>query len=272
MFPIFNATGDRMSLDWNGTTFGTGTSDSIIQIEGFSVRDVFTGSMEPYPDRASFEAYGVFHNSKLIRINGIVRAATKHAAMTAFNTFVGKFNPYVLYHQNMAAAGFAILQWTDAGATHSYEARPVQIPDLITNVFQGANIPFQIDLIAKPWRKQGSASGAISDGGTVTNSGDTIGWPTLSWTLAASGGSTFKIKNNNWPYGEGITLDIDAYPSGAFVIDTEKRSITRDGSPIDHSILNSDWFGLMPGNNVMSITGGPPSSVTFARATHYWSK
>lgn len=273
-FPIFSEDGEtRMPLTWDTTyvmNATAGTASNIIEVVGFSVRDIFSGQVEPHADWDGFEAYRVHHSSKLIRIAGIIRKPTRAEAVEEMVTMAGRFNPAYLFANAPTSAGFSLLQWTDDdGLENYYEARPLSSPDLVNNIFQGANIPFTIDLLAKPVRKVGSVSATMSNGAVIANNGDTIGYPVFERTLSGAG-PTWTLTNSREPT-KSVTLTLSSLSSGTVRVDMEKKEVTHNGSPIDHLMTSGSFWGLWPGNNTITSTGFT-NNVTLSRYQKYMSK
>ena len=269
MFPIRDANNVRVPLTWDTDYVINSGSDArdIIEIDGFSVRDVTTGEIEPYRDRNGFEAYRQHHVSKIIRVQGVIRKATAPAALAAFQEMAYRFNPNLLYEEDRTSAGFRDLTYVYNGESNLYEARPVTIPDLIHNIYQGSNVPFTLDLLAKPWRKVNPLSNIIFSGNTIVNAGDTLGWPLIEFTLTSAGSASWTLSNSRHPVFGGLQVDLSAYSTGTIRIDMENRTITHNNASISNKLKAYEWWPLYPGNNVITISGGP-TSATF----HYYEE
>lgn len=268
-FPIFDANKNRIALTFNGTSFGTGEHNDIIEINGFSVRDVFSGTVEPWTDREGFEAYRIHHNSKIIRVAGVCRGTSEIDALSKFSTLAGIFNPNKLYLTSPTTAGFRTLSWVVGADTHEYQVRALSVPDLSHNIFQGHNVPFALDLLAKPWHKVNYVSSTINSGNTITNTGDDIGYPIITRALSGAG-PTWVITNSSSTFGS-MTIGLSSLSSGTVTLDMEARTLTHSvNGDISHLITTPNWIGLLPGANTITMTGF--TSATFNRYGAYWSK
>lgn len=271
MFPIFNAAGARVPLVWDDDyTMNSGDqSDNIIEVDGFSVRDVFAGTIEPYSDRNGFEAYRVHRASKIIRISGIIRGTSHVDALSKFETMAGRFDPNQLWIENTTASGFSTLSWVDAGGlTNTYEARPLSSPDLIHNIYQAANVPFTIDLLAQPWRGVTQVSSTVASGSNVVNAGDVNGAPILTRSQAGAWASNVILSNSTT--GESMTFNLSTLSGGTVTVDMLNHRVLHNTTPIDHLLTAGTWWELRPGSNGLVFTNFASPTVT--RYNAYRSK
>jgi phage-related protein len=86
----------------------------------------------------------------------------------------------------------------------------------------------------------------------LNNTGNAVMYPVFQVT----GGGAFTLSNDT----TGLAIIFTGSYSGYAEIDTFRNTIYQNGSGANLKdgidVENSDFFGLVPGNNVISISGG----------------
>lgn len=275
MIPIFDDSGNRVPITYNGLTLNSpiaGNPMHIYEVNAVMVRDVFSGTVESRPEGDGSEAYGTRKSAKMVRMDGIMRAPTFAALYDMAAALQGALDPATLSLQDPLAHGFSPLEFdilSVAGNEESYLlARPVQNPDYLNDQFLGKNMPFRLEFFCADPRRYALTATLYTFVGAgtqaLTNTGNYPSVPAIEITMSGAGSGTFAITNyGNTPDGI-IYLDLTGVVNGdTIIIYPQDKVVTKNGARADNLVGDdTDWNLLVhPGASNWQVANGTNATV-----------
>lgn len=270
MIPIFDDSGNRMPITYNGLTLNApigGDNMHIYEVNAVMVRDVFSGTIESRPEGDGSEVYGSRKSAKLVRIDGIMRARTFADLYDMSADLHGSLDPAMLSQQDSLGHGFSPLEFdviTGLGNEESYLlARPVQNPDYLNDQYLGKNMPFRLEFFCADPRRYLLTANLYtfveSQEQAMTQNGNYPSVPAIEITMNGAGSALYQLINKGVTPNGNIHLNLTGVLNGdSIIVYPLDKVVTRNGDRADDLVLDdTDWNMLVqPGTFNFQVASG----------------
>lgn len=287
MISIFNDDGSRIPFVYNhpaGLTLNEaigGNPTHIYEVNAVMARDVFSGTTEPRATTDGTEVYASRKSSKLVRIDGVIRAPT-FGQLADMNVALRRaFDPSLLSKLDTTGHGFSPFEFivpSASGDQASYIiTRPIATPDYMFDQYMGKNSIFRIELFCADPRRYLATASVHTFAGTesenINNNGNYPSIPQITITMAGAGNAGYSISNQLYTPDGNVTLNLGATVNGdVIVIYPNEKVVTKNGIRADNLVSASTNWGLeiMPGANMFNVVNGT-NATTVVTAYHTFS-
>jgi hypothetical protein len=285
MIGLFDDSGARLAIAANGLTLNSMTAATpTTRLSGYEVNSVttvgvFDTSVDSDPNDDGSAVTPAKRTMYLVRIDGVIRAATQAALYDMKRDLAEAFDPSLASRTSPTTHGLLPLTFsvptldTDnfsnglAPCKYVGRSRGSVVP--IDSEYQGTSAYFSIEWLVPGARRLRQAASTITGSDTATNSGDSPTWPTLAITMAGAGSATYTIQRVGASGTKSLVLDLSGRSTGQVVsVDVENSSVSVDGVVTDALYVSGDFFDLDPGSNTITVSNTTNATTVM---TFYWA-
>lgn len=253
--------------------------NKLYEINSVVIRTVVASTMEPRPMQDGMEAYDARKTSKIIVLDGIIRAPSYPVLWDMINELGRIFDPALGSFNEPVTHGFNSLKFTTLSAAGSklcmYVCRPVGPPDIQWTEYMGLNAPFRLELMAADPRRYLQTPIVVpfeADGShVVVNTGEYPSYPVVTLTATGAMHATLQLTNEVYTPDKVITLNLSSITAGQVVkVYFDEKIITVNGTRVDGLILPGPvWWQFKPGSQVVSFSSSTGINIAASNWTFY---
>lgn len=300
MISLFDDSGNRLSVTWNGINFNSPTltrttqSGHRLETVGYSTpTNLHTEIIaDIVKNGGGHELYNPLVGTRVLNLRGSTRADVESEVMDLLINMQRAFHPLSLQTQ-FATNDAGTLTWpppdglpawvrskplaftrtmpTDTDGTDhpdglfelQYHVVPLELPDPIkASVLQGVGYEWEAQfLLLDGGRSFDQTEKTLSGNGTVTQVwGKAPLWPTWEWSMTGAGSATMTITTGG-TMGTSLVLDLSALSNTNTVkVDSRDRSIWVNNARTSSIYVSGD-FPILHGN-------GTGTAVTWTNTTN----
>jgi len=274
MISLFDGTRRRLAVTFNGLTLNnpSDVSDDTYELNTVAGMTVVDAIAELRPEGDGMEVYDARKVSRLVRIEGVIRAPTLARFYDKVKLLAKTFDPALVSLNNPTVNGFLALDFTvlteddatypDGLVLSRYYCRPRTLVEPIDSQYSGTASAFNIELQLRDPRRYLQTTTSLAGTGTAANTrADYPSFPTVTITATGAGSATYSVANTT--LGKTLTLNLSGLVNNdVVVVDMEKKSITKNGTATPSLYVSGDYWRLDPGNNTVTVSN--PTNVTTA--------
>lgn len=275
MIALFDADGNRLAVTYNGLTLNSPSDDpdSTYELNTAGSNTQMTMISDDNPVGDGSEMYEARKISRLIRLDGVVRAQSLPELYDREKALAAAFDPAKISHENpgtdFLALDFSVPTESDAYPTglvpSRYYARPRYAVELLDSSYTGFAKLFSIQMLMKdPRRYLQSESSAVGSTTADNTKADYRSYPTVTIAATGAGSSTFSIARACTGFTtKTLTLNLSGLSSGNTVtVDMGSMRIKKNGTDAQSLFVSGDYWEMEPGSNTITVTNGTNVTVT----------
>lgn len=274
MIALFDADGNRLKVTYNGLTLNSPDDDpdSTYELNTVGSNTQMTMISDDNPTGDGSEMYEARKISRLIRLDGVVRAQSLPELYDREKALAAAFDPAKISHENpgadFLALDFSVPTESDAYPTgivlSRYYARPRGPVELLDSTYTGYSKLFSIAFLLKDPRRYLQSQSSLVGSGTADNAkADYRSAPTVSIAATGAGSATFSIARAHTLGTKTLTLNLSSLVNtDAVTVDMETLSIKKNGVAAQSLYVSGDYWDMEPGSNTITVTNGTNVTVT----------
>lgn len=274
MIGLYNDSGDRLSIVYNGLTLNndSDSTDDTYEINVVVTGDAWARVEDPRPEDDGYEAGKTWKQIKMIRLEGTLRAPTLAKFYDKRQSLAAAFDAAKIAHENTdpyLAMTFSVptLDTTNfpTGLVASkYLLLPKRIALPPLSMYSGRAGYFTLEMEAidpRRYLQSSSTCQVVATGSTSFNNtlADYRSWPTITITATGAGSATYSVGATS----DGLT-DLTLNLSGlvntdVVLINTYDHTIKKNGTLAPELYVSGNYFPVEPKtylNNSLTVANG----------------
>lgn len=271
MIALYSTDGKtRLAITYNGLTLNNPSDSnvSLYEVTRVVTAETYGTVTEEDPDDDGMESYKVRKVSRIIRMDGYIRAQTPAALYDKMKAFNAAFDPAKVFHDNQSTYGFLPLDFSVptadttnypsglvASRYYARASKSVVPPD--SKDF-GYVAPFSVELICADPRRYLQSTTTFNGAGALDNSlADYRSWPTVTITMSGAGSATYSLARAHSLGTKTLVLNLSGcVNTDVVVVDMYRRKITKNGTETPSLYVSGNFWEVEVGTNTLTITNG----------------
>lgn len=274
MIGLFKDDDTRLVVSYNGLNLNASgdADDDTYELNNIFTTEVLNSVTEADSDDDGTEAYGVRKASRIIRIEGMIRAPTIAKLYDKTKALLAAFDAAKVAHENPTTQGFLPLDFfvptldtanyaTGLVPSRYYaRARSSLVP--LDSTFTGLSAPFTLELLCADPRRYLQAGSTQTGAAAIANTkADYRSFPTLTITMAGAGNAAYTVARAHTLATKTLVLNLSGTANNdVVVVDMAKKRITKNTVEAPSLYVSGVFFEMEPGTNTMTYTN--PTNAT----------
>jgi hypothetical protein len=271
MIALFDDTGARLSVTYNGITFNADTdpTDNRYELNVTVPATTINQVIEPHPSSDGSEVFTPYKSQRIERLLGVIRAPTIAALFDKMKALATATDPAKIALDNPTDSFLALDFSVPTADTTTYPtglvasryyARPMRMVEPVVSSYSGLSAMFTLDFLIRDPRRYLQTASTLAGAGTAANTAaDCASWPTITATMSGAGSTTYTIGNST--VGKTLVVNLNGAANlDVYTIDMARSKISKNGVETPSLYVSGDYWYVKPGNNTITVAN--PTNAT----------